>query len=126
GRRQPEDPGHRRSRLPLHRDGLCRFGGRRLGGGRDRAMSLAIESADERGCRVVWNGRPLLDYHCGDVKSFIHPLRTLEGDVLTVDRPWDHVWHRGLYFAWKLIDGVNYWGEGLEGPGPWGRMRPVS
>lgn len=89
-------------------------------------MSLAIESADERGCRVVWNGRPLLDYHCGDVKSFIHPLRTLEGDVLTVDRPWDHVWHRGLYFAWKLIDGVNYWGEGLEGPGPWGRMRPVS
>lgn len=30
---------------------------------------------------------------------------------LTSVRPADHVWHYGLWFSWKYINGVNYWEE---------------
>ncbi len=54
---------------------------------------------------VVWrfNYGPDLDV------PYFHPLATLDGRVLTADRPADHVWHHGLWFSWKFIDGVNYW-----------------
>lgn len=44
-------------------------------------------------------------------KTYIHPLATLDGDVLTALRPPDHVWHHGLWWSWKLINGLNYWEE---------------
>lgn len=44
-------------------------------------------------------------------KPYIHPLATLDGEVLTDLRPDDHVWHRGLWFSWKFINGLNYWEE---------------
>ena len=44
-------------------------------------------------------------------KPFIHPLRTVGGVLLTAFQPSDHVWHRGVWFAWKYINGVNYWEE---------------
>ncbi|MFO7733533.1 MAG: DUF6807 family protein [Candidatus Aminicenantes bacterium] len=54
---------------------------------------------------VVWrfNCSPELDV------PYFHPLATLDGRILTADRPTDHVWHHGLWFSWKFIDGVNYW-----------------
>ncbi|HLP02309.1 MAG TPA: DUF6807 family protein [Opitutaceae bacterium] len=33
------------------------------------------------------------------------------GANLVEVRPADHVWHYGLWFSWKFIDGVNYWEE---------------
>jgi hypothetical protein len=42
-------------------------------------------------------------------KPCFHPLALPGGRVLTVDQPQDHRWHHGLWFSWKLIDGVNYW-----------------
>lgn len=50
-------------------------------------------------------------------KPFVHPLRTNLGTQLTCLEPSDHVWHRGLWFAWKFLDGVNYWEEGFESAG---------
>ena len=44
-------------------------------------------------------------------KPYFHPLRPVVGPVLTWLRPADHPWHRGLWFTWKLINGVNYWEE---------------
>lgn len=44
-------------------------------------------------------------------KPYIHPLATTSGQVFTGLRPKDHVWHRGLWFSWKYINGVNYWEE---------------
>ncbi len=44
-------------------------------------------------------------------KSYFHPLATVDGDVLTAFRPSDHPWHRGLWWSWKFINGINYWEE---------------
>ncbi len=44
-------------------------------------------------------------------KSYFHPLSTVDGEVLTVFEPADHPWHRGLWWSWKYINGLNYWEE---------------
>jgi len=41
-----------------------------------------------------------------------HPVNTPAGYTISLLSPWDHVHHCALWFAWKLIDGVN----ALEGP----------
>jgi len=57
---------------------------------------------------MVWQfhyGAPL-------IKPYFHPLgHPGVGVALTDFRPADHVWHRGLWFCWKTINGVNYWEE---------------
>lgn len=47
-------------------------------------------------------------------KPFCHPIRTPDGVEITVDAPIDHFWHRGLWFTWKFVNGVNYWEERQE------------
>jgi hypothetical protein len=44
-------------------------------------------------------------------KPFIHPLRLPSGEVITEEAPADHIWHRGIWFAWKFVGSVNYWEE---------------
>ncbi|MBB6428201.1 DUF6807 domain-containing protein [Algisphaera agarilytica] len=44
-------------------------------------------------------------------KPYIHPLASTGGVVFTDLRPEDHPWHRGVWFSWKFINGVNYWEE---------------
>ena len=60
---------------------------------------------------LVGPGGPLWQFRYGadlDVPYF-HPLRTVDGRLLTWDRPPDHLWHHGLWFSWKFINKVNYW-----------------
>lgn len=52
-----------------------------------------------------------------DPKPFVHPVRTSRGTTMTSYQPSDHVWHRGLWFAWKYINGVNYWEEDEDANG---------
>jgi hypothetical protein len=40
---------------------------------------------------------------------YIHPVSLPGGPVLTAMAPKDHPWHRGLWFSWKYLNGVNYW-----------------
>lgn len=56
---------------------------------------------------VLWRS----NHRIGEEKPCIHPLGPGDGTVLTAFRPADHPWHRGLWFAWKYINGVNYWEE---------------
>ncbi len=55
---------------------------------------------------VVWT----LNFNKNQDKPYFHPLRVKNCD-LTLERPADHPWHRGLWFSWKLINGINYWEE---------------
>jgi hypothetical protein len=64
---------------------------------------------------ALWEGkRPVFAYNYGAVtnatapearshSSYIHPIYGLDGEVLTGDFPKDHVYHRGLYWAWPHI-----------------------
>jgi hypothetical protein len=40
---------------------------------------------------------------------YIHPLSLPGGPVMSALAPADHPWHRGLWFSWKFLNGVNYW-----------------
>lgn len=60
-----------------------------------------------QGTQVVWQ----FNYGTNATKPFFHPVAPLGGPVLTWDKPADHRWHRGLWFSWKFINGVNYWEE---------------
>ena len=51
----------------------------------------------------------------GEDEPALHPLSLPGGPPLTADRPADHPWHHGLWFAWKYVDGVNHWEHGPEG-----------
>jgi type 1 glutamine amidotransferase len=44
-------------------------------------------------------------------KPFFHPLALPGGEPATWQSPADHVWHYGLWFSWKYLNGVNYWEE---------------
>jgi hypothetical protein len=55
---------------------------------------------------------PRLAYvYAGKPKPYFHPLRTPAGHVLTLFEPHDHLWHRGLWFTIKFINGENFWEE---------------
>ncbi len=43
-------------------------------------------------------------------KPYLHPVRTLAGDVVTAFRPHDHRWHKGLQMTATDVSGQNFWG----------------
>ena len=56
--------------------------------------------------------------YCPDTPAFecpaphFHPLRTLRGEVVTGNRPHDHLWHKGLAMTASHLSGQNFWGGG--------------
>lgn len=60
-----------------------------------------------KGGKTVWR----LVANPKEPKSYFHPLATVDGQELTAFEPADHPWHRGLWWSWKLINGLNYWEE---------------
>jgi len=63
------------------------------------------------------DGRPVADYQDGShiravssPRPYLHPVRTLNGVVVTDHQPLDHVWHLGVGVALQDVDGVNFWG----------------
>jgi hypothetical protein len=63
-------------------------------------------------------------------RPYFHPVRTLGGDLVSLYRPHDHVWHKGI--AWSLcnVGPENFWGgptytrdSGYRQIGNNGRMR---
>ncbi|MHB0954894.1 MAG: DUF6807 family protein [Pirellulaceae bacterium] len=72
--------------------------------------------------RVVW----ALHYGPHVAKPYFDPLGMLDGVSLVWDNPPDHPWHHGLWFAWKGINGVNYWEEEANTGRSEGRTEVVS
>ncbi|ODT12012.1 MAG: hypothetical protein ABS61_01165 [Microbacterium sp. SCN 70-18] len=46
----------------------------------------------------------------GGEKPYLHPVRALDGAVVSAYRPWDHRWHKGLQVTWTHVSGENFWG----------------
>lgn len=78
----------------------------------DSALSL-MENGE-----VLWQ----LNFNKKEDKPYFHPLR-INGENITLERPADHPWHRGLWFSWKFINEVNYWEEDREKGYAEGRSR---
>ncbi|QFU89114.1 PmoA family protein [Amycolatopsis sp. YIM 10] len=77
-----------------------------------------MKLADGDGVFTVTEGEvELLRYtYRPDIAEFecpspsFHPLRTLDGDVVTGNRPHDHRWHKGLAMTASHLDDQNFWG----------------
>lgn len=59
----------------------------------------------------------LWQFHFGpeEPKPYFHPIALADGSVVTWNRPPDHVWHHGLWFSWKYLNGLNYWEPDASG-----------
>jgi hypothetical protein len=57
--------------------------------------------------QVLWT----FSYATNQGKPYFHPLAVLGSEPLTTFKPKDHIWHYGLWFSWKYINGINYWEE---------------
>jgi hypothetical protein len=70
-----------------------------------------------RALRVTYRARPLLRYvyqpwdpPLESPRPYFHPLRTLGGDLVTLYRPHDHVWHKGIAWSLPNVGPANFWG----------------
>jgi Methane oxygenase PmoA len=43
-------------------------------------------------------------------RPYFHPVRTLAGDLVSVFRPHDHVWHKGIALSLPNVGPENFWG----------------
>jgi hypothetical protein len=83
-------------------------------------MSLQLTDQAGRTKAATWNGRPIFNYQyftddalLDEVpKPHFHPLRTLGGSVVTIGRPNDHPWHKGLAMTLTEVGETNFWGGG--------------
>jgi hypothetical protein len=66
---------------------------------------------------VSLDGAPLFDYvyrspvaQLESPRPYFHPVSTLAGEVVTLSRPDDHVWHTGLSWSLPNVGAHNFWG----------------
>jgi hypothetical protein len=69
--------------------------------------SIDLQYADVHLLRYVY--APQMD-PAESPKPYFHPLRTLAGNEVTIYRPYDHVWHKGLAMTQAVLSGQNFWG----------------
>jgi type 1 glutamine amidotransferase len=86
--------------------------------------AIALMAGDDR---VVWQ----FNYGGSASKPYFHPLALPGGPTLTWQSPPDHPWHHGLWFCWKLINGVNFWEEDpqtgrSDGSTEWSRVQIMT
>ena len=43
-------------------------------------------------------------------KPYLHPLRTRAGKTVSLFRPHDHVWHKGIAWSLPVVNDENFWG----------------
>lgn len=58
------------------------------------------------------DGKLLAVYHWGREhrQPFFHPLYSYRSsEPLTCFAPWDHPWHKGLWWSWKYVNRINFW-----------------
>jgi hypothetical protein len=92
----------------------------------DAGTEVKLTRLDDR-VRVEIGGRPFTDYVYGDgaSRSYCYPILAADGTPLTRDFPMkkdtgddtDHPWHRSLWFAHSMVNGVDFWNEGAGDAG---------
>ncbi len=74
-------------------------------------------SQDETAIATRWDDTELFRYvylpsdaQVESPRPYFHPVRTLAGDQVTVYRPHDHVWHKGIALSLPNLGQENFWG----------------
>ena len=82
-----------------------------------RRTRLTVRHDVDRSVQVAHDGRDLLTYvYAPDdpqresPRPYFHPVRTLGGDLVTLLRPHDHVWHKGIAWSLPNVGQHNFWG----------------
>jgi len=86
---------------------------------------FSIEDIDNKKLIIKNGTRPVLQYNYGiihevdgqvnafDKSSYIHPVWTPSGEIITGDFSPEHIWQRGIYLAWKKVKfgeiETNFW-----------------
>jgi len=73
----------------------------------DTGQALQVTVGDVEICRYVY------DSAVAQVESprpYLHPVRRLDGALVSLYRPHDHVWHKGISLALPNVGPENFWG----------------
>jgi hypothetical protein len=80
-----------------------------------RALQLVHEG--DQALQIRYGDRQLAQYvyrptgaQLESPRPYWHPLSTLGGDVVSLYRPHDHVWHRGIAWSLPNVGTENFWG----------------
>jgi hypothetical protein len=78
---------------------------------------LGLVHEHDRSVRVQHDGAELVRYvhrpwdeQVESPRPYFHPLRTLGGDLVSLYRPHDHVWHKGIAWSLPNVGSANFWG----------------
>lgn len=69
--------------------------------------ALAVSHGEQQLLRYVY--RPT-EAQLESPRPYFHPLRTLTGDCVSLYRPHDHVWHKGIAWSLPNVGPENFWG----------------
>lgn len=82
-----------------------------------KATGLRLVQDYGRALSVSYAEQPLLRYvyepwdeQFESPRPYFHPLHTLGGDLVSLYRPHDHVWHKGIAWSLPVVGGANFWG----------------
>jgi hypothetical protein len=85
---------------------------------------LTVRHELDRSVQVAHRGRDLLTYvyapddvQLESPRPYFHPITTLGGDLVSLFRPHDHVWHKGLAWSLPNVGPHNFWGGPNYVPG---------
>src|SRR5688572_13504368 len=101
-----------------------RMTGGAVGSGVD---GLPVVHEDDSALRVQWDGDSALRVQRGTVpllryvyrptedqiespRPYFHPVWTLSGSEVSLYRPHDHVWHKGIAWSLPNVGPANFWG----------------
>lgn len=79
-------------------------------------MVMSLQHGDTE-VTALWDAGELFRYvylpsdpQLESPRPFFHPVRTLAGDPVTLYRPHDHVWHKGIALSLPNVGTENFWG----------------
>jgi hypothetical protein len=85
--------------------------------GEPPATGLHLLHEHGRSLRISHDGRDLVRYvyrpwdpRLESPRPYFHPVHTLGGDLVTLYRPHDHVWHKGISWSLPNVGPANFWG----------------
>ena len=82
-----------------------------------RMSELTLRALDDTALSVLEGDVELLRYTYAPTtpqlespKPFLHPIRTRSDRIVSLFRPHDHVWHKGIAWSLPVVGDENFWG----------------